>query len=123
MPLDLGGILSSAVNTFIGAKYGAGAPPQVNVGTGVISAADLAGGPGLGVTPALGLPFVDVIPEAEGGKNMVWNPRANCGAGKWIRRSRRRRKRLASASDIKDLSALKSVLGPSNLKTWIATHS
>lgn len=53
----------------------------------------------------------------------VWNPRANCGAGKWQKRSRGRRKRMATASDIKDLSALKSVLGPSAMKTWIATHS
>lgn len=37
---------------------------------------------------------------------------------------RRRRKRLATTSDIKDLAALKAVLGDGqNLKTWIATHS
>ncbi len=37
-------------------------------------------------------------------------------------RNRRRRKRLATTSDIKDLAALKSVLSPADLKTWIATH-
>ncbi len=37
---------------------------------------------------------------------------------------RRRRKRLATVSDIRDLAALKSVLGGGEaFKTWIATHS
>lgn len=117
--LDLGNLLGNVANTFITAKYGTATTPvgyAPTEGLGV-------GGAGLGVTPVAGIPFVDVIPEAGGGGNMVWNPRANCGAGKWIRRSRRRRKRLASASDIKDLASLKSVMGPSALKTWIATHS
>jgi len=39
-----------------------------------------------------------------------------------LTKNRRRKKRLATASDIKDLNALKSVLGPAALKTWIATH-
>ena len=39
-----------------------------------------------------------------------------------LSKNRRRRKRLATASDIKDLSALKAVIGPAQLKTWIATH-
>lgn len=53
---------------------------------------------------------------------MVFNPRANCGQGKWVKR-RRRKKRLASASDIKDLTALLSVFGNGKaLQTWIATH-
>lgn len=71
-----------------------------------------------------GVPFVDVIPEATSdSKRQVWDPRANCGKGKWITKHKRRRKRLATASDIKDLSALKSVLGAGKgLDTWIATH-
>ena len=37
---------------------------------------------------------------------------------------RRRRRRLATVGDIKDLAALKSVLGNGEaFKTWIATHS
>lgn len=37
---------------------------------------------------------------------------------------KRRRKRLATVSDIRDLAALKSVLGNGEaFKTWIATHS
>lgn len=45
------------------------------------------------------------------------------GVWKWVPTRRRRRKRLATPSDIKDLAALKGVLGPKNLATWIATHS
>lgn len=74
------------------------------------------------------LPFVDIIPEANGTcnptKGMVWNPNANCGAGKWQKRSRRRRKRLASLGDLKDLASLKGVLGQGKaFEVWIATHS
>ena len=72
----------------------------------------------------LDMPFVDVIPEAGAAaacetKKMNWNPRL----GKWVPARRRRRRRLASTSDIKDIAALKAVLGPAQLKTWIATHS
>lgn len=50
----------------------------------------------------------------------VWNP----DTGKWQKKSRRRRKRLATQSDLKDLAALKGVLGSGEaFKVWIATHS
>jgi hypothetical protein len=55
----------------------------------------------------------------QGPGNLKWNPRT----GKWEKCGRRRRKRLASASDIKDLASLKAVLGNGDaFKTWIATH-
>lgn len=38
------------------------------------------------------------------------------------KKSRKRRPRLATNSDIADLSALKAVLGPKMLGTWIATR-
>lgn len=56
-------------------------------------------------------------------KGWVWNPNADCGRGKWQKRSRRRRKRLASQSDLKDLAALKGILGNGKaFEVWIATH-
>jgi len=117
--VDLGDLLGQLGSAFINAKY---APPTIQpvslaptYGTGGMD------GSVINPTPALGLPFVDVIPEA-GSKGMVYSPRANCGAGGWVKR-RRRRKRLATVSDIKDIAALKAVMGPSMLKTWIATHS
>lgn len=74
--------------------------------------------------PVLNVPFVDVIPEQDvSTKGMVWNPRANCGQGGWVKSRRRRRRRLATTSDIKDLAALKAVLGQGKaFETWIATH-
>jgi len=75
---------------------------------------------------AAGIPFVDVIPEGPDAcsvKGWVWNPSANCGAGKWQKKSRRRRRRLATHGDLKDLAALKGVLGGGKaFETWIATH-
>ncbi len=118
--MDLGDLLGNIASTFINVKYGGGGagitPAGVapTYGTGGMDGS-------IAATPALGLPFVDVIPEA-GSKGMVYSPRANCGAGGWVKR-RRRRKRLATVSDIKDIAALKAVMGPAMLKTWIATHS
>lgn len=37
-------------------------------------------------------------------------------------KTRKRRKRLATASDISDLSALKTVLSPAQVNTWLATR-
>lgn len=48
----------------------------------------------------------------------------NSHTGKWTKKRRRRRRQLASRSDIRDLSALKGVLGNGKaLQSWIATHS
>lgn len=65
-----------------------------------------------------------VIPAGQNPyQGMVFNPNANCGAGKWMKRTRRRRKRLATPSDLKDLAALKGVLGSGQtFNTWIATR-
>lgn len=50
---------------------------------------------------------------------MVWDPDRQ----KWVKKSRRRRKRLATQSDLKDLAALKGILGSGEaFKVWIATH-
>ncbi len=118
MGLDLGGLLGNLGGAYINARYAPQAPsfaPASYAAPGPISAADLL------TSPALGVPFVDVIPEA-GSKNMVWNPNADCGRGKWITRHKRRRRRLATASDIKDLAALNGVTTPQQKVTWIATH-
>ena len=53
--------------------------------------------------------------------NMVY--KKVCGQWKWVKKRKPRRKRLATASDIKDLTALKGVLGNGQaLQSWIATH-
>jgi len=118
--MDLGDLLGQLGGAYIQAKYApppspsVGFTPSLGTAGGGIPAAGFPVGP-------IDIPYVDVIPEA-GSKGMVWSPKANCGAGGWVRR-RRRRKRLASASDIKDIASLKAVMGPAMLKVWIATHS
>lgn len=73
------------------------------------------------------IPLVDVVSQNPG-TGFIYDPMANCGKGKWIKKRRRRRNRLATPSDIKDLASLKQVTGASNasgndvFKTWIATR-
>lgn len=70
------------------------------------------------------LPGVDCIPEPPSCdlNSHYWSTRANKGQGGWVK-YRRRRKRLATHGDINDLASLKTVLSPSDMKMWIATHS
>lgn len=110
MALDLGSLLGNLGGAYIDARFNA--QPSYNYGPSVAPPMTM---------PALGVPFVDVIPETSA-RNQVWDPRANCGQGKWIRRNKRRRRRLATASDIKDLAALKNVTSGPQMNTWIATH-
>lgn len=60
-----------------------------------------------------------------GTQGMVFDPAANCGAGKWIKKRRkRRRKALVTPSEISQLAQLKGTLGQGKtMETWIATHS
>lgn len=84
-------------------------------------------GPQQQIDPSTGGTMTTVTPAAvcppNTSKGMVFDPNANCGVGKWIKRRRRRRQRLATASDIKDLVALQGAMPPKDLKAWIATHS
>ena len=72
--------------------------------------------------------FTGTLPETVG---QVWDYVTDGDTGEAVAvavkkpcKRRRRRRRLATQSDIRDLAALKAVLGDGqNLKTWIATHS
>lgn len=47
-----------------------------------------------------------------------------CGQYKWVKQKRRRRRNLATKGDLKDLAALKGILGSGKaFEVWIATHS
>lgn len=47
-----------------------------------------------------------------------------CGQYRWVKPSRRRRRRVATQQQVKDIAAMKGVLGNGKaLETWIATHS
>ncbi len=143
MALDLGNLLGNLGSQYISARWGTPRQPQVTQPT------IRPQGPRAGMTltqpvdndllPGWG----DVIdwgtglftPEqqqqlapAPGGVTIQGNcpPPSYCVDGKTgkvtIKQKRRRRRRLATSSDIRDLSSLKSVLSPADLKMWIATH-
>lgn len=114
--MDLGqlgiDLLRQAGTAYINREFGVGAPAQIT-------------------RTDFDLPFVDIIPEAPaptashscgGGASPVY--KKVCGQYKWVTPKRRRRKRLATQSDLKDLAALKGILGNGKaFETWIATHS
>ena len=125
MSLDLGNIITGVAGSYFDAKYNPGqirtVANQPTYGTGGMDGS-------IPTTPvdSLGVPFVDVIPEPPSdscGGQYLWKPATKNCAGKWIKRSRRRRRKLVTDSDIKGIAALRTVGGPSLVKTWIATHS
>jgi len=143
MSLDLGNLLGNLGSQYISARWGTPAQPTVFQPTmqaqgpvaGVLaptpvnSAMDM-----LGITPyanMLGYQSGNgsALPiPTPGDVTITGNcpPPSYCVDGKTgkvtIKQKRRRRRRLATSSDIRDLSSLKSVLSPADLKTWIATH-
>jgi len=127
MSLDLGNLLGTLGSSYIQARYGGPRQPQVMAPT------IRAQGPraGIAAQPVLldeardlyDYFFTDEQRQSlsqmpNSGKVQV-DPRTGRVS---LCKNRRRRKRLATTSDIKDLAALKSVLSPADLKTWIATH-
>lgn len=113
--MDLGqlatDLLRQAGTAYINQQFGQAPVPTVQ--------------PALNLTDSIGVPFVDVIPEAPAhscGGSPVY--KKVCGQYKWVHSKKRRRKRLATQSDLKDLAALKGILGNGKaFETWIATHA
>jgi len=120
MSLDLGNLLGTLGSSYIQARYGGPKVPQVMAPT------IRAQGPQAGVAAQpvdtlfeMGQEGYDYFfGNGQAPKNVTIDP----VTGRLCKKQRRRRKRLATTSDIKDLAALKSVLSPADLKTWIATH-
>jgi hypothetical protein len=126
MSLDLGNLLGTLGSQYIQARYGQPPVPQVMAPTfqaqgpqaGVLQPVLApAVGMGLGALAGEAYDFFTDDQKAQLGNGMKIDPRTGRPC-----KARRRRKRLATTSDIKDLAALKSVLSPADLKTWIATH-
>ena len=105
--MDLGSLLGDLATTYIKTKYAT--PPQVMVSGGqpYMQPADFQVGP-YNIDP------LDLLTDPATGA-VVATKKKKC---------RRRRRRLATVSDIRDLAALKSILGNGeSFRTWIATHS
>ena len=139
MSLDLGNLLGNLGSQYISARWGQPPAPQVMAPTfqaqgpmaGIATTPALAPAVGMGLGALAGeaydyltqpsLPTIPGAPMAAG-----CPPPSYCVDGKTgkvtIKQKRRRRRRLATSSDIRDLSSLKSVLSPADLKMWIATH-
>jgi len=126
MSLDLGNLLGTLGSSYIQARYGQPQPPTILPGAPYGNQPIVAQGPRAGIAAR---PVDTLFEMGQEGydyffgngtapKNMTVDP----VTGRLCKKQRRRRKRLATTSDIKDLAALKSVLSPADLKTWIATH-
>ena len=136
MSLDLGNLLGTLGSQYISARWGGQQQPMViqqQPTQAITTQPALAGGSlmelgqqgynylfgdatGLGgLAGTAGAPVAGACP-----------PPSYCVDGKTgkvtIKQKRRRRRRLATSSDIRDLSSLKAVLSPADLKMWIATH-
>jgi len=130
MSLDLGNLLGNLGSQYISARWGGGGQPTVFMPPAPTLPAPIqAQGPRAGIAPTPALAGPNLMDLGQQGydyffgdstvpKNMTIDP----VTGRLCKKQRRRRKRLATTSDIKDLAALKSVLSPADLKTWIATH-
>ena len=130
MSLDLGNLLGTLGSSYIQARYGGPRQPQVMAPTiraqgprAGIAAQPVALPPtivagGLGAAAGEVYDFFTDDQAVQLRDGMRIDPVTGCV----IKKQRRKRKRLATVSDIKDLAALKSVLSPADLKTWIATH-
>ncbi len=124
MSLDLGNLLGNLGGAYINARWGGNSQPaSFPPLNSIIGIPDSGPAPIPPQQNTLGLPGIDIVPDSPG-RGWLYDPSANCGAGKWIRKRRRRHRNLATRGDIKDLSALKGVIGNGKLlEAWIATHS
>ena len=142
MGLDLGNIWGGIVDLggqYINARYGQRGPQvmQPTMTTqgprgGILNTTNVDLLPGWGDIVEYGRDILTPDQQQQlpmpGGVQITGNcpPPSYCVDGKTgkvtIKQKRRRRRRLATSSDIRDLSSLKSVLSPADLKTWIATH-
>ena len=143
MSLDLGNLLGNLGSQYISARWGTPqpqAPMQLPIPPGVTPFIPQGPRAGIAPTPALAGPnllelgqqgydyFMGGDTTTVPGAPMTngCTPPSYCVDGKTgkvtIKQKRRRRRRLATSSDIRDLSSLKSVLSPADLKMWIATH-
>jgi len=143
MSLDLGNLLGNLGSQYISARWGGGGQPTVFMPPApTLPPPIMAQGPRAGIAPTPVLAGPNLFELGQQGFDYMFGPDtptapgapmtngctppSYCVDGKTgkvtIKQKRRRRRRLATSSDIRDLSSLKSVLSPADLKMWIATH-
>ena len=143
MSLDLGNLLGNLGSQYISARWGGGGQPTVFMPPApTLPPPIMAQGPRAGIAPTPALAGPNLFELGQQGFDYMFGPDtptvpgapmtngctppSYCVDGKTgkvtIKQKRRRRRRLATSSDIRDLSSLKSVLSPADLKMWIATH-
>jgi len=143
MSLDLGNLLGNLGSQYISARWGTpSAPPTIMPGAPYGNQTIVAQGPRAGIATTPAFAGQNLLELGQQGYDYMFGgdtttvpgaPMTNgctapsyCVDGKTgkvtIKQKRRRRRRLATSSDIRDLSSLKSVLSPADLKMWIATH-
>lgn len=66
---------------------------------------------GLSGAPVQGPVQPTTTPPTTQMRGYVWDPAADCGAGKWIKRRSRRRRKIITDSDLNQLAALKTIVG------------
>jgi len=143
MSLDLGNLLGNLGSQYISARWGTPQPqaPQILTTPPYVTPI-MPQGPRAGIAPTPVLAGPNLFELGQQGLDYFMGgdtttvpgapmtngctPPSYCVDGKTgkvtIKQKRRRRRRLATSSDIRDLSSLKSVLSPADLKMWIATH-
>lgn len=98
--MDLGSIITDLGTQYIKTKYAPQPPVAVQPAYSVFDA---------------GSDIIDYFTDPTTGTVVPVQPKKKC---------RRRRRRLATKSDLGDLAALKAILGNGEaFKAWIATHS
>jgi len=112
MGLDLGNIINTGLGVYRDIKVADTAQPayyQPAFQPGALS-------------PFSDVPFTDLFTDPSTGAVTSIPKGYRLCNGKLTKIRRRRRKRLATASDIKDLASLSAVTTGPEKKTWIATH-
>jgi len=142
--MDLGNIITQLGSAYITARYGQPRPPSPYPGARPIMVSDEFGVdrglPSVGLGgPVVGARPVSLLPALPGAASTAGKIALNMAAALGITeitedlliaagaaaktKCRRKRRRLATHSDIKDLAALKAVLGTGKaFDTWIATR-
>lgn len=69
-------------------------------------------------TPAdFDIPFIDVVPQAPATKGMVFDPNANCGQGKWIKKRKKRCKNIITPTQMNQLTQIATLFGKNSETT------